>query len=622
MIEKLFTNKCMTLVGANGRALTADALDAAEQAIQDAKMSGHKLWTDRDGNFYHKERTLFATSYPLVDRNGNQVRICGRLVKTKAKFCSRCGGSAPGSWWRCGGCGKLIGVESKNCPHCGREQNPIMRLDIINGTWRKDEDTFSERFELQDVASKIENGVSIQESQCAILLEGGAVVCVLSPGFYKIEDITGGTGGEKSLIMVDNSEFVLPVCIDKVLTKDDIEADLHIVSVLRFSPEDAKDFMCNLMGNSLYLKDDALTSALGYDEIAHCILGEVDSAAREFCNSKTVAELFKSADTRLELEKHISSRLGRNLSAFGMRFIRLREVEFESEVFAKLRSMSGEVETKRKEIEYMMQADELANDAVRREALNEHEIDDYMTQLAHEKGIKDELRIQETERLKRTFARQTEKEDLAHENDLDDLQQASQLERDRIDANFQQEMLDLEHKKELERRIAEQNASLEFMQVETQIQDIKLEIEKKKVAAEQEATEGWLKIKQQKQSFNQNLKIDMMKAAAGADIQALLMAEDDPDKRKDLLALHEQQLQSKMTPELLLAAAAARGNAAAAEALSRMNREQLEVIEKAKNENKEVYEHMLQMNERLFSSALESAAKGNSGSAPVTQVIK
>ena len=621
MIENWFTNKCMTLVGVNGRALAGDALKAAEQALQEAKIANHKLWTDRNGNFYHKERKLFASVQPLVDANGNQVRICGRMVKIKAKFCSKCGGTAPGSWWRCGGCGKLIGSESKSCPHCGRDQNPMMRLDISDGSWRKDEDIFAERFELRDIAPLMQNGLNVQESQNAILLEGGSVVDVLDPGAYQTQEIEKHENGDRSLVMVDRAEFVLPVCVEKIRTTDDIESDLHVVIVLRFDPENAKEFICNLMGSSLYLKNDALTASLGYDEIAHCILADVDAAARDFCNTVSTADLFKDADIRIKLEDHIALRLMRNLAAIGMKFVRLKEVEFESEVFERLRSMSGQIEAKRKEIEFMQRADALANDATRREAMNEHEMEDFMNQLAHEKGIKDDLRIQEIERMKKNWERQQEKDALSHEHDLDDLQQARQLDRDRTDAEFKQEMIDLEHAKELERKIAEQNSSLAYTQIENQIQSVKIEIEKKKVAAEQEAAAEWLKIKQQKQAFTQSQKIEMIKAASGADIQALIMAEDDQDKRRDLLALYEQQQQAKMTPELLLAAAAARGNAAAAEALSRLNKDQIEAIERSKNENKELFERMLQMNERMFNQATESMAKNSGNSNSTTQII-
>lgn len=623
MIDSWFTNKCMTLVGVNGRALSGEALEAAEQALQEAKNANHKLWTDRNGNFYHKERKLFASVLPLIDGKGNQVRICGRNVKVKAKFCSKCGGSAPGSWWRCGGCGKLIGSESQACPHCGRVQNPMMRLDISDGSWNKDEDIFAERFELQDIAPLMTKGLNIQESQYAVLLEGGAVTDVLEAGFYPAPDNAPSENGDKSLVMVERAEFALPVFVEQIRTADDIEAALHAVVVLRFNPENAREFMCNLMGSSLFFRNDALTSSLGYDEIAHCILADVDAAAREVCNFTTVADLFKDANTRIKLEDHIASCLKRNLSAIGMTFVRLKEVEFESDVFDKLRDLSGQVEAKRREIEFMQRADELANDATRREAMSEYEMEDFMSQLAHEKGIKDDLRVQEIERMKKIWERQQEKDALSHEHDLDDLQQERQLDRDRVDAEFKQEMLELEHKKALERRIAEQNSSLEYMQIESRIQDVKIEIEKKKVAAEQEAAAEWLKIKQQKQSFNQSQKIEMIKAASGADIQALLMAEDDPDKRRDLLALHEQQQQAKMTPELLLAAAAARGNAAAAEALSRLNKDQLDAIERSKNENREIFEKMLQMNERMFNQAAESLAKSSEkNNSTTTQIIK
>lgn len=623
MIDNWFTNKCMTLVGANGRALSGAALDVAEQALHRAKIANHKLWTDRNGNFYHKERKLFSSVYPLIDDNGNQVRICGRMVKVKAKFCSKCGGSAPGSWWRCGGCGKLIGSESKTCPHCGRSQNPMIRLDISDGVWHKDEDVFAERFDLQDVAPMLAKGLNIQESQNAILLEGGAVIEILDAGFYQNQDVDKNQNGDRSLVMVDSSEFVLPVCVEKVRTSDDIEAALHAAVVLRFDPANAKEFMCNLMGSSLYLKNDALTSSLGYDEIAHCILADVDAAAREVCNNTSIAELFKNADIRIKLEDHIALRLRQNLSAIGMQFVRLKNVDFDSEIFDKLREMSGEIEVKRKEIEFMQRADALANDATRREAMSEYEMEDFMNQLAHEKGIKDDLRQQEIARMKQNWERQQEKDALSHEHDLDDLQQMRQLERDRTDAEFKQELIDLEHKKEIERRIAEQNSSLAYMQIESQIQDIKIDVEKKKVAAEQEAAAEWLRIKQQKQSFNQSQKIEMIKAASSADIQALIMAEEDPDKRRDLLALYEQQQQAKMTPELLLAAAAARGNAAAAEALSSLNKDQIAAIENSKNENKELFERMMQMSERMFNQATESLSKnsGNSGNT-TTQIIK
>ena len=624
MIERLYTKLCTSLVNENGRALSGEALEKAEKILQDARKK-YKIWVDRSGFFYVAERALFASYTALRDESGNHLRICGKRVHIAAKFCSKCGAAAPGSWWTCGGCGKRIGNESKICPHCGKVQNVSVRVDMADGNWQKNEEVFAERFEYADVKKLLGKGLNVQESQAAILLEGGAVKEVLEPGFYPVGNLDEQVSpeGEQSIVMVDKSEFILPVCVEKLRTSDDIETDMHVVVVLQFDATNASGFMRNLMGSSLYLKNDVLTSALGYDEIAHSLLQDVDNAARDFCNAHTVSDLFKDPDLRIKLENYTASAMAGNLVSKGLCFVRLKELEFESEVFSELRNLSGQVEAKRREIEFMRRADELANDATRREAMSEFEMEDYMNQLAHEKGIKDELREQELERIKYLWSQQKEKDALTHENDLDDLQQTRQLERDYRDAEHEQDILDLRRRKDLERRLLEQNSNLENIQIEAKIQEIKLDLEKKNVEAEQDAAKGWLNIKQQKQDFNQKQKIEMMQVAAGMDIKALLAAEDDQDKREHLLRMYELEMQAKMTPELLLAAAAARGNAAAAAALSSLNQEQLQVIERAKAENKVLYDQMLQMSERMFNKAAESMAKSSEkGSNTTTQIIK
>lgn len=98
MMESWFTMKCMALVGKNGRALSGEALEVAEAALTEAKQTGKKLWTDKNGYFYFKEPRLFTSSQNLLDASGNPVRICGRLVNNKANFCSKCGSPTPGGW--------------------------------------------------------------------------------------------------------------------------------------------------------------------------------------------------------------------------------------------------------------------------------------------------------------------------------------------------------------------------------------------------------------------------------------------------------------------------------------------------------------------------------------------
>ena len=612
MFDNWFSNKCTALVGPNGRALTGEALAAAEKALAQARQDKMIIWSDRDGFVHVKRRRLFASLKPLADETGTPVRFCAHRVKFGANFCSKCGSPAPGSWWRCGGCGKHIGIESKSCPHCGKAQNPSMRLDIANGVWQKDENVFAERFELKDILPLLPNGLNIQSNQTGLLLSSGVLTKVLAPGLHPVSDLLAGDESGRTdltLVMADGAEFILPVCVDELKTAEDLTCELHAAVVLQFDPAHAASFIQNLLGSNLYLHNEEITSALAYDAIAHFILQNIDGSTRDFCNTKTAEELFKDPASKQALEDHLAATLKRNLNTIGLRFNRLNEVAFESAAFDKFRDMAGLISGKKQEIELRQQSDRMADEAVRKEAVNEYDMDDYMKQLAHEASLKDELRRQEAAQLKAAMPQKLEKAALSHENDLDDLQQARQLERDRTDAEFEQDILDLQHEREALRKSKDRLSQLEAMKVEEQIRNINIEIEKRKTAAEQESADKWLELKMKKQAFNQAQKVDLINALAGADLQAMLMAEDDPEKRQDLLKLHEQRTQAAMTPEFLLAAAAARGNAAAAEAMAKLSREKQEMIERSKAEHKELFDEMLKMNERMFNKTVENMAR-------------
>ncbi len=615
----------MALIGENGRRLTGDDLAAAEEALTVARINNRKLWANRQGVFFGKSG-VFSSAKMVIDKNGNPVRICGRPVPVGANFCSKCGTTAPGAWWRCSGCGKYIGAESATCPHCGKDQQPAQRNDFSDGKWRKSEDIFAERFEINDLSPLMKNGLEIQANQCAIWVSGGEVVSVLKSGFYPPSEFFVDPEVKvpnRTLIMLDDSDFALPVGISDIRTADDIESALHLVLVLRFDHSNPGEFMRNLMGNSLYLSNDTISASVAYDEVAHCILQDVDSVVREFCASATVADLYRNAGLRMKLEDAIGSYLSGNLHSIGMSFVRLKECEFESEVFDRLRKMAGDIEVKRREIEFMQRADELANDATRRQAMSEYEMEDFMQQLAQEKKIKDDLRLQEIARMRSAWAFEQQKTAISQKHTVSDLENDHRQEREKIASQHSEDIRNIHVNEELARRIKEQENSRQYMDIEKDIQKAKDDIQRGHDAVALEKEKAELDLRKEKDSFKQQQKLEWLNAVSGKDIATMIAVEDDPEKREALLKLHEQQMMSKMTPELLLAAAAARGNVAAAEALSRLSNDQIAVIERAKAENKEIYAEMLRMNERMFNQAAVSMAKGNAmPSTTTTQVIK
>jgi len=565
-------------------------------------------------------------------KNNRHNRYCGYLVNRRAKFCSRCGSPTPGGWWRCGSCNQWIGNESQRCPHCGKMQNVAARLDLADGIWQKGDDVFAQRFDSLDVQDLMRKGLSIQEGQCAILLEGGAVADVLPPGHYQPEKIVDlreylKSNKPKSFVMVDLAEIPFPVMVDGIRTKEDMLVDLSCVVVIQFNHERPVEFLSNVMGNRAWVTNDHVVSHLGYDDVARFLIADIDIAVRDFCNNWKIDELFKNPRLRIDLEDRIAGQLRRNLDAAGLQFIRLKEVEFHGKIFEHLRAISGEIEVNRREIEFQLRAAELADDYTKRKAVSEDEMFDFLEQLAQEKNIKAGLREQEKARLQEIWNLERAKIDLAQRQELASQEQDAENAFEIGDVRHDNELKSLEQDGEIERRrkeyqvlieqrLVEQNAALKYEQIEVQIQTMKVE-------AEQEATKGWVEIQQGKMQGLQNLEIERVKAYQGVDTQALVAAIDDPNRSERILQLNEANLQAKMTPELLLAAAAARGVPEAANALAAMTAEKLAIIEKSKVENKEVYETMLQMNERMFNKAADAMAKGNASQpSTTTQIIK
>jgi len=581
MFQNWFTEKCTAYVDENGKALSSAALEAA--------------------------------------RHNPNARRCGHLVKTRAKFCSKCGSPTPKGWWRCGACGQWIGNESTVCPHCGKRQDTAARLDIAAGLWQKGDDVFAQRFDSLDVEPLMAKGLTVQEGQNAILLSGGAVEEVLPSGHYQPAQVVDmplfqQSGEAKSFVMVDSSEIPFPVMVPDLMSKDDMALELTCVAVIQFDPMHPVEFLANVMGPRAYMAKGDLTACLGYDDLAHFILNDVDLAARGFCVAHGIDELFRDAEVRLALEKAIAGSLERNLTAAGLHFVRLKEVDFRGAAYERLRAKAGEVEEKRRENEFILAAQEMANDATKREAMGEQQIEEFMAQLAQEKQISDMTREHELEHIRELWRLEKatdeqeaqnsfEEGDVVHDNKLKSLQQDGELERRRK-----------EHDELVRQRLAEQRASREVMAIEMEIQHMK---------AEQELDEArkWLAIKKEKDSAQTMLEIERAKGFQGIDLAALAASIEDPIRAENVRQLAELQMKSKMSPELLLAVAAASGVPEAAQALSNANAEVRAAVEKACKDNREIYEKVLAMNERMFNKAAESMEKGNA-SVPGTTIVK
>ena len=589
-----FTNKCQAYVDEAGRALTGPALEAAKRA-------------------------------PKAKR-------CGAQVKVSARFCRACGSPAPGGWWRCGSCGKWIGNESETCSHCGHAQNIASRINLDNGVWRKGDDVFAQRFELNDVENLLERGLVIQEGQCAILLNDGVIAEVLPPGRYSREVLVDmekyfRNGNRKSLVMVELSEICFPVMCSGLRSKEDMELDLTCSVLLRFDHEHARDFMTNIMGNHAYVSEADIHAVLGYDALArNLLLAEVETAARDFCNVHLVDDLFKDPRLRIELEDRIACQLKRNLDSAGLKFLRLSEVEFQGAVFSRLRQMSGEIEARRREIEFMLRADQLAKDSAKRETMTALEIEDYLDQLAHEKDVKDYVRAQEMARFNETFERdraiadlnlkyEQAKKELTDTSELEKLQAEHDEAVKAIVQNGELHRRQKEHDELIRQRLAEQKASLDYERIE-------IEIQKMRQAASLDAAKAQQELEKQQRANEREDEAARASVLSGLDIMTRISLAKTPAEAHYLLKALKVTQRDGKDPMQLLAEAAADGNSDAAAALANLSSDKIAMLEEVRKTERELMEKNQAMMERMFNQATEALSKNNSSNGSTTQIIK
>ncbi len=478
MFESWFTNRCMALVGSNGRRLEGEAKQQAEAVLNQAKLDGFKVWADKEGLLFKKSHGLFAKSEPLFDIKGNRMRICGRSVHIRANYCSRCASDAPGGWWRCGECGKPVGNESTVCPHCGHHMNPLIRSDISTGSWIQRDGVFAERFDLADVNVLLPYGLNIQENQRGLFLEGGELAMVMAPGHYACEDFRSEEVkqyGEHSIVFVSLSEFSLPLRVSSVRTKEAMTSDVHIALTLQFDPDNGNSFLCNLMRNRLEFNvGDLCSTTLGYDEIMEKLLQPVDDIVRRFCVTRTIEELFKSASIRADLETMIIKTLTGQLHSMGLRLIRLGELDFESEAFEKLWNQEGQIEEQRRKNEFILEADSVANDATKRKAISDQEMEDYMANLAQKGQINAELRDLEIKRIRRKWQYEELLDEMTQEQNqtLEKMAKEFKLTKEQLAGKSEIEFLELANlynKKDEEQRL---EAKLRLQKINDELKEL------------------------------------------------------------------------------------------------------------------------------------------------------
>lgn len=274
--------------------------------------------------------------------------ICGHEVPKKARVCSKCGTLAPKGYVKCPSCREWVGNESRFCPHCNHPLHPDERIDFAGGIWDRQPGLFAQRFELDDVSQIVKGGLKIQEGTLAILLDAGKKVAVLGPGRHKPEGTLRsinwfGNPPPRSVVMVDAGDCLFKMFFTGMRTAEELPVQVVAEITLRFDVEHADQFLANVLKES---------RAMATDAISGIIVAEATSAVKDLCSVSTVEDLVKDPDRRARFQDAISRSLQDLFKRSGLELIRVGFVEFVSPAYEKLRQANGDLEVKRREVEF------------------------------------------------------------------------------------------------------------------------------------------------------------------------------------------------------------------------------------------------------------------------------
>jgi hypothetical protein len=484
-----------------------------------------------------------------------------------------------------------VGNESKFCWNCKKDLRPEDREVIAGGVWQKPKDVFAQRLDVGDEGQLLKSGLNVQTGQLAILLDGGAIKGKLEPGVHKLDGLLRrfnwfGNAPPRTLIVLDDGDVVLPLRIEGLRTANEVPVELYSEVVIHFDEKREEEFARNCFKDS---------DKLLYGDILARFAGETRYAAENVCNTSQIEDLIKDPERRLRLEDELQRVLDVGLRRCGLSLIRVASVEFIGAEYEELREKMGQIEINRQKIEFDQRLRELASTDKMNQFKTEHDLDQYIQQLAHEKDVSAVDRAHEIEVLKQAHR---------HEITATEARHAIELEMIRVDADIGQKTKWDEFErdktvKDAQAKAAARGATFEQEKAETD-QALKWRAEKDRLSREDLA--------------------ERARTVEGKSARTLMALIEDPDKRRDILEFERLEAQ-KGRSEIGALALAAEHSPAAAEALRDMARDRRQDLEREMQERKKLSDENSAQIERVLKAFLEAQAEFAKHSGPPPNIV-
>jgi hypothetical protein len=261
--------------------------------------------------------------------------------------------------------------------------------------------------------------------------------------------------------------------------------------------------------------------------------------------------------------------------------VRVSAAEFSGRAYEQLRQKSGEVEEKRRDLEFNERLRELLKSEKMGEFKSESDLEEYIAQLAQERGVSDSHREHELTRLKQVQRHELEAAEAVHQMDEEDSRVSHDIGIDNLRDAYARA-----------KQVQDAEADIE-------VGKMGLELRSQKEAGKLKAMSG---------------KADILK---GVSMETRISLEEDPQKRAELIKLHTMEvMKGRSTEEILVIAA--QESPEAARALTESLRARNSDLDEQK---KLSAEHSAQL-ERILDKSLKAMGEAAKASGGDTTILK
>ncbi|MFC1604319.1 SPFH domain-containing protein [Planctomycetota bacterium] len=471
---------------------------------------------------------------------------CSASVSKAAKYCNVCGEPASTADTNCGRCGAVVGAQSKFCWKCGGNLKEQQKVTLFDNRWVRASDDFAIRVDECDIKGFLSKGLIVEHGTRGMVFQRGRFCGYVDPGNYdlngflkKVNNFNQTT--PTSVVLVDAGDVELHLEAIKLHSKEQVEVDAAFKALVQLT--DPEKFYTNAFKSRNQL-------SVGY--VAGSLTDELRSALQTYVGSKSVEDLYSNTAIRQEVERQMQLELEPILERIGLEMVQLRFVDFFCPAYDPIREEQAGlyIDTRKTAIDLdrlklaQRMRKEMTADKMD-QLKTENDFEDFVRQTEHELGLKDIIRTDEMDKLKRQFTHERDRDVLAHQIEIEGIKNDADREEARSDLEAKIENFKLQKQAKREDVVADSETEDHIKR-----KDIDRDIYEAREAVK--LREETQRVELARQREEHKLEAEKLQERSKASAQALISILDG-DAADRIMKLEELRAKEKLSPDQIIA---------------------------------------------------------------------